>query len=290
MAPMLVSAAPGTGMSGQSHSAGDEQIVVSAIDGRACRDLLGADGLLDDARRHERRFIVFGEVHGTQEIPALFGDFVCHAVKGGPVNVILEHPVSGQGGLDLFLRAPPGSSDALTRLPEWHGRLQDGRTSIAMLRLLTYLKRLTRTFPELQIFFAQPPGFPNLIRQDYFELDEAYQWARIADARPEALNVVLVGDDAAATVRNSGLRFLPAAAHLPPDEVIALRPELLGGQAWNCTMPALQCGPHEVAGRGMKPRFVGTLASSPDGFGGTYSVGRPYSYSPPLFDASDDRN
>ncbi|HUJ27945.1 MAG TPA: hypothetical protein VLW85_18115 [Myxococcales bacterium] len=66
--------------------------------------------------------VIFGELHGTNEIPALFGDVVERAAKRGRVHV----------GLEL-----PGESGAI-----WTDPFQSGRTSKAMRALIARLHAL----------------------------------------------------------------------------------------------------------------------------------------------------
>jgi hypothetical protein len=90
---------------------------------------------------------------------------------------------------------------------------------------------------------------------------------------------VLVGSFHAAKARYAADDFLPAAAHLPPREVISLLLPQQGGQSWSCTMEG--CGPlgispvDDVSERGV------ILRSVDDGlFDGVLALG-PMTASPP---------
>jgi hypothetical protein len=81
-----------------------------------------------------------GEVHGTQEIPRLFGDLVKVAAGSAtaPIAVGLELPISLQPVLDQAVRERATCEQLRDRLfhsPSWQ-KLNDGRGSEAMLELL----------------------------------------------------------------------------------------------------------------------------------------------------------
>ena len=57
-----------------------------------CKTIPGAEVLLNHA---SGRYIIFGEVHGTVESPAMFADFICMAASA-PLTVGLEMDGSEQ--------------------------------------------------------------------------------------------------------------------------------------------------------------------------------------------------
>lgn len=83
-----------------------------------------------------RELILVGEIHGTEETPAEFGNIVERlARRDHPVNVGLELP---QTALDVPCGGP---------VPEdsyWKRPMQDGRTSGAMIRLVCRLRDFQR--------------------------------------------------------------------------------------------------------------------------------------------------
>jgi hypothetical protein len=197
----------------------------------------------------EARYVLIGEQHGTTETPAAFAQLVCDAAERGPVTVALEFPETLQPAFDAVLAAPDDASaiQILRETPFWvtDPTRQDGRGSVAMLEMLLSIRRLKaegrdvtlRAFMSVQ---RRPPGFD----QNYHELAMAAALAQAARDRPEARVLVLVGSFHAAKARYDEDDFLPAAAHLPPGEVISLLLPQQGGQSWSCTIDT--CGPLEV--------------------------------------------
>src|SRR6185436_16553518 len=54
----------------------------------------------------QTRFLVFGELHGTEEIPFFFGQAVCQSASSGDqIRVALEIPVTEQPRIDAYLRS-----------------------------------------------------------------------------------------------------------------------------------------------------------------------------------------
>ena len=84
--------------------------------------------------------ILFGEYHGTREMPEVFGDMVGEAAAGGRrVVVALEYRANWQADLDAVMAAPNEVS-ALDAFAMHSTR--DGRTSDAMRNLLLQLRAL----------------------------------------------------------------------------------------------------------------------------------------------------
>lgn len=84
--------------------------------------------------------ILYGDYHGTLEMPALFADQVAKAAAGGRrVVVALEYPANWQPDLDTVMAAP----DEVAALDAFAmHRLPDGRTSDAMRNMLLQLRAL----------------------------------------------------------------------------------------------------------------------------------------------------
>ena len=119
----------------------------------------------DSLREQRGRVVVFGETHGTQESPALVGDIACHFAQDGRVLVGIELPrwldkdvaafVAGEldaVNLTTAARAvvrPDGSPLAGSE-PQWWRETRDGRSSRAMLGLLTRVRELVRSGLEVE--------------------------------------------------------------------------------------------------------------------------------------------
>ncbi len=110
----------------------------------AARDLLAqADAL---------RPLLIGEIHGTQETPALLASMLRQG-SGRPWLLGLEIPRQEQERIEAFLRSDGGARAraALTGGAFWTRELQDGRSSEAMLQLIDAVRALRRSGRDIHV-------------------------------------------------------------------------------------------------------------------------------------------
>lgn len=101
--------------------------VLPALLGAAitCTPVPGADQLWQPTTR----WVIVGEMHGTNETPDAFANLVClAAATGRPVTVALEYSADDQATIDAYLAS---SGDAQSRatllsLPLFTSEMQDG--------------------------------------------------------------------------------------------------------------------------------------------------------------------
>jgi hypothetical protein len=209
-----------------------------------CDAPTGTSMLLDA----DRQIIVIGELHGTAEVPAAFAEMVCEAAQRGPVTVALELPQGMQPEMDAFLSAEDDVAAllALEGTPFLDPRMADGRTSLAMVAMLNRIRALRAEGLDVTIHLFQPSSRrPSGFEQSWYELDMATALAEGIYARPESRVLVLVGNLHARKVGIAEIPEvgLPATAHLPATEVLALKVAQQGGEAWNC---GSECGANPI--------------------------------------------
>jgi hypothetical protein len=95
----------------------------------------------------DKRIVVIGELHGTNEMPALAGELLrLHAEARRPAMLALEIHVDEQERIDAFLGSPGAAADRATLLdgPFWTvpPERNDGRRSVATLALLEEVRAL----------------------------------------------------------------------------------------------------------------------------------------------------
>src|ERR1017187_3576344 len=114
-----------------------------------CGDLPGVNRLWSNSRV---RFILAGEIHGTNETPAIFGDLACAAgTSNRPIVVGIEHSVADQEAIDAFMSSSDHEAAVRTVLSRRTWTTFDGRSSGAMLILFEKLRALkARGPPPLQ--------------------------------------------------------------------------------------------------------------------------------------------
>lgn len=244
------------------------------------------EGLASATSKENLRFLVFGEVHGTAEAPALFAESVCAAVTSDmKVLVGLEFSEASAGVFRQFLDSAGGPEDVKNLLTDSYWSQQaaqfpDGRTSQAMLDLVQRLRGLHSSGYELSIApFVRPALGPRKTQTPYEKgLAESLMEAE-SDGSYD-LVMVLVGNlHASKDVINAATPFEPMAMHLPQDETVTLRMGSEGGTAWNCTP---ECGIHPL-GASFMENITGIVIGKGmvGGYDGIFNIGTA-SASPPV--------
>jgi hypothetical protein len=248
----------------------------------SCAAVPGAAPLL---AMRERRTLIFGELHGTAEIPPLFADLVCQAAAQGPVIVGLEMPESSQTALDAWLASGGGREARAALLRDSFWRFGDGRASEAMLALLERLRALRAAGRSIRLL-AFVPSIGPAATQTPYEQAMAANWSRALAAAPGARLLVLVGSVHSRIARYRD--FDPAAMHLPRAGILTFAPLPVGGSAYNCQPSG--CGPNpagpvpsNMPGRGLIP--TPPEARAVMAYDYLYAPGTSFTPSPPAVPA-----
>jgi hypothetical protein len=217
----------------------------------------------------EKRYIIFGERHGTAETPSLFADLACVASANGPLIVGLEMEADQQAALDAFL-ASDGSTaakQAWRRAKHW--RLRDGRGSIAMWMMIERLRQMKAEGRDLSAIAFMHPASTIEGR----ERAMADAWRAALDARRDARLLILVGSVHAESEAIG--QSVPAASFVPQRARLTL-----SYVPWE----AVRCGPYLCRGTGAGSPQI--LAEAPaewrwPRYDAYYTVGRRFSRSAP---------
>lgn len=182
--------------------------------------------------------VLIGEIHGTIEVPALFGALAARlAHDTRQLRVGLEFPASEQKGLDKYLASAGLSEDraALLASPFWQRDYQDGRSSVAMADLIERLRQIGLK-TDLKVIAFDRSQFGQVTDAER-EQELAARLDAAISAEPQAQFLVLTGNLHSRV--NSGapwdehFEFMGhrLAAHTP----YALEILGLSGGAWTCT-------------------------------------------------------
>ena len=203
--------------------------------------------------------IIFGEVHGTNEVPEFIGSLACFsAVQGIKVRVGLEIPKQEQSLVNDFLNSssePPDTSKLLAS-EFWTRSLQDGRSSLGMLNLLKSIQKLKRAEYPVSVFlfddldaYGQATGF----RDSTMATNILSEYAQA----PDALFLILTGNVHSRLIPgypwNPNANFFPMGARIIETVPItkAFNMSHAGGTAWLCTGNPSVCAPKELEGTDM---------------------------------------
>ncbi len=199
----------------------------SASASTGCNPIPGASQLWSNP---STRYILVGEMHGTQEHPAIFGDLVCAAADSGREIIVgLERPTSEQPEIDVLLdsKNPTQATSELLKKPMWS--TLDGRSSQAMVMLLDRL-RTYKASGKVKEVIAFDAGVNDESAARDRKMGNFLQG--VASRNPNALILVLTGNlhPLKAAMKEFGYPFM--GMFLPADQVKSLLVIDKGGTAW----------------------------------------------------------
>ncbi|WP_156318124.1 hypothetical protein [Porphyrobacter sp. AAP60] len=266
----------------------------------------------DEVVARDPDFVVFGELHGTREAPALVQSLICAEAKREQRMLLAVEHSSWQNAAWQEAWALP--HDAFrAALPDlgWRGR-DDGVASKAMLALVTGAHALKDQGAAIDIVAfngarddAQRARFNDLPAQGPHEAAQAENIAEAAALKDYDRVIVLVGNLHAeiAPLSIGGPDFDPMAVRLRSyGSVLSLGMRHAGGENWSCqlapgtklapgqevTDDMITCAASRAGAEGSSDRAphitVGNLAEPQLArrFDGTFWLG-PISASPPAF-------
>lgn len=250
----------------------------SIPDGMDCTEIPGTAVYL---RGHH--IVMFGEGHGTTEMPATFLRIVCSSLKqGNSVAVGLEMPIDLDQPLASFLQSTdaPAARSTLLDTDFWRqGR--DGRASLAMADMIDGFRRLRQAGYPITVFAMQGAG------ADWYQRNDekmAFRIRKEFNARPTSLILTLTGNIHSMKTKPE---WLPAEVPAPiPTYLKDLSPATFdltstGGSAWSCQK---KCGVHSSPVRPGPDEFVVTESGMKEAYTGEINVGKTTA-SPPAAEA-----
>ncbi|MBX7114757.1 MAG: hypothetical protein K1X64_10570 [Myxococcaceae bacterium] len=231
----------------------------------------------------EGSLTLFGEIHGTAQMPAFIGDLACLLVQRGAVTVALEMPTQEQVAVDAYLASAgtPADVETLLKGSFWQRPMdqQDGRSSLAMAGLLEKLRVLHASGADLKVlaFDAYAPPKPR----DESMANNIEQAIRADAARTY---VVYSGNVHARTILGApwNSAYMPLGKYLLDTfhSVRSFNVAYQSGTAWICVDVGCGITPMTGADASAERRLELLTAPQTGGFAGLYHVG-PIVASPP---------
>ncbi|RJF90215.1 hypothetical protein [Sphingomonas cavernae] len=249
----------------------------------SCAPLPGIESVI---AKPDLDFILFGEYHGTIDMPALFGDAVCNAaMTRRPLVVGIELTPSDQSAIDVFMasRGTAAARTALLAAPGW--REEGGRTTTAILDLLESIRRIGEHHSVRVIAFDMLPEPGTSARREQAMADALIQ-ARNATRGSLVIAFTGIGHADKTGWTSQTPPFASAAQLLPAERTLSFAFARPGGAFWGCR-PANGgtpegCKRYEMPVREpVSPRGIVLNSGVRTGFDGVYSVGRQYRASRP---------
>ena len=190
-----------------------------------------------------------GEIHGTAEDPALFGDIVCLAATSrSPPVVALERDAQEQPLWDAYLKSDgrEAARQAFLTGRAWNWEIQDGRSSQAMLGLAERLRVLKRRGRILGVVTILPKSPAANAAEHEQRMAQAVTEA--GGAHPGSMVLVLSGNTHARRSEGSagGQAYRLAASYLPAASTVSVFISGGSGENWSCQQDG--CGVHKMGG------------------------------------------
>jgi hypothetical protein len=222
----------------------------------------------------EARLVIFGELHGTNEIPALVGEFACwRSAQSQDIILGLEIHQSEQPAIDAYLSSAGTMADQkrLTSGDFW-SRIKDGRSSEAMVRLIDRVRRL-----------QGGSGAVGIVAFDSGRYDASRDAAMAENLQasmrmhPHSRFVVLVGNAHAAknSASSADKDSERMAQKISSERPITINSEYLAGTAWLWAPAPAGIGVSKVGGWRKADTAEGFhmgVAAIP-GFDGSFALG-----------------
>lgn len=222
-----------------------------------------------DVAELNARFVVFGELHGTNEGPSFVGSLACAlGRKNNRVLVAIEHNAAENEALQYAWNSDDFEQRLRTLL---FAEGSDGRSSSAMFDLLVRLHRVKQSGAPLSIVAfngfrdqQQADRFSNLTGQGPWEAAQADNIATASTSPTYDHVLVLVGNFHAmkTPVSRGGYDWDPMALHLSRyGKTVTLNMRYGDGTSWNCLLKPgvdrtkgpvgsddIDCGSHPTKG------------------------------------------
>ena len=200
----------------------------------------------DAVAARKPQFVIFGEVHGTQQAPTFVGDVACAlAARGERILVAIEHSSKENANLQSAWNLPDTQFPSALKRSGWSDP-NDGTSSEAMLNLLVRLHQLANRGRSIDMVAfngardeVQKRQFSNLPGQGPHEAAQADNIRIATKAGSYDRVLVLVGNAHARKrpIERSGTSYEPMAMWLgSPLNTVTLNMLTAGGTAWNCVL------------------------------------------------------
>ena len=207
----------------------------------------GVDAGAEELDRYwtQHRLIMIGEMHGTNETPALVARLIALRAREEPVLVGLEISADEQPAVDAFLRSGGGSSarDKLLAGAHWNRPMQDGRSGQAIVQLLEAIRLLRHAGRRIDVVCFDLGGADATDANADRDAIMAANLRRAMDVRPSLRTISLSGN-----VHNQIREKTEFGTHSPMAwnlrdlGPLSINIAGLHGAMWNC---APNCGVHD---------------------------------------------
>jgi len=184
----------------------------------------------------EKQLIMFGEIHGTREMPAYVAQVLCFlSDKKGPVKIGLEYLPAQLPHINRYIESSGLGSDknALLGNPYWSNAYQDGRASLAMFNLIDQIRVQRLAGKDVEVFLFDD--------QSSADRDKAMAEHIVRELRhdPDTLHLLITGNIHSQVKKGVPWNqdYMTMGAYISESnfEIVSILLRHEGGTAWICT-------------------------------------------------------
>lgn len=221
--------------------------------------------------------LLFGEMHGSKEAPAVISEITCALSGSNNIAVGIEVPSADQALIDAYLQSDGTSADRARLISsDFWQKGKDGRSSIAMLRLIEDIRILKKSGRSVQLFAFDDQPNTDLERN----VAIANGIRRFHNSHKNTKIIALMGNIHAmqdSITTNEG-PLIPSGAMLSDLKPISILITYPSGTTWAC-MP--DCGVQKLTPRSQTTGETGFKEGAPlGGYSFSYQL-HSISASPP---------
>lgn len=212
----------------------------------------------------DRRLLIVGDYHGSNEIPDFVAQLVSDASAQRPVRLGLEMETFEQKPIQTYMASHGTAADRAALLHDDFWANDEGRTSQAIVRLIESVRKLREQGRDVDVFMTVPeypgdaaPEYPGDAAISQAGGMGAYRSAGMAQAihgevqhgAVRQLVIAFMGNAHSAYIGATRGKEATVAERLLTDAPYLVNLDLHGGSAWQCQPTG--CGRHELAVKAM---------------------------------------
>ena len=221
--------------------------------------------------------LLFGEMHGSKEAPAVISEITCVLSNSNNIAVGIEAPSVDQPLIDAYLQSDGTSADRAKLISsDFWQKGKDGRSSTAMLRLIEDIRILKKSGRPVQLFAFDDQPNTDLERN----VAIANGIRRFHSSHQNTKIIALMGNIHAMqeSITTSEGPLIPSGAILNDLKPVSILITYPSGTTWAC-MP--ECGVQKLTPRSQTSEITGFKEGAPlGGYKFSYQL-RSISASPP---------
>lgn len=202
----------------------------------------------------DRRLLIVGDYHGSDEIPDFVAQLMHDAAASRPVRLGLEMESFEQKPIQVYMASHGNAADRAALLHDDFWTAEDGRESKAIVLLIECARKLREEGRDVEVF-ATVPDYPDDTAIKQAGSVDAYRSAGMADAihdevvhgESHQLVIAFMGTAHSAYIGPTRGKDSTVTERLLSDAPYIVNLDLNGGSIWNCQSGG--CGPHPVKDR-----------------------------------------